>query len=62
MCLNAWFSCTRQHGTEGLVPQGSFRSISIGHTISDAITISHGSIQSGICPEILKFGDVALVF
>lgn len=62
MCLNAWFSCLRQQDTECLVPQGSFRSIFIGHMISDAITVSHGSGQSGICPEVLKFGDVALVF
>lgn len=42
--------------------QDTSRSIFIGHMNSDAITISRDSVQSGICPEILKFGDVALVF
>lgn len=62
MCLNPSFSCVRQHDTECLVSQDTSRSIFIGHMISDAITISRDSVQPGICPEILKFGDVALVF
>lgn len=62
MCLKPSFSCVRQHDTECLVSQDTSKSIFIGHMISNAITISSDSVQSGICPEILKFGDVAFVF
>lgn len=62
VCLNPSFSCVRQHDTEYLVSKNTSRSIFIGHMISDAITVSRDSVQSGICPEILNFGDVALVF